>query len=399
MGLRELKETAHQQYVRGKFAQCAQTYHQILRLAPRDPNMRVRHAEACRRAGERLQAIASYRAAADLLLELGCESRARGALKAALELDPNDVLLQAEVARLDPLACAEDMPTGFQERDELPLLPPLESGLDPVPPPSSTPRQVHLMRGVPNRTPALPPIQRALPAAPSIPPLLPPVLLPAPGMPSTPASGSPTKAQLATTLPPRSATAGGRALPARAATSPLPPRSGTRPFAPPVLQPVSASTPPQGQATAGSPAPRVTAASTLPPRSMTQGVQASAARPMVPPPLPPRTRTASYQAPPPPPKEALLGERHTVPLVQTAPALPAPTSTEAPRPRLEVRRLSPNALAFRCSPTDSWALIRSRTPLEMHLVDDPEQLPPELRDFTLEITVESETESAPSALH
>src|SRR5437868_8062442 len=100
MGLRELKEAAHQQFVRGKFSQCAQTYQHVLRLAPRDPNMHVRHAEACRRAGDRLQAIASYRTAAELLLELGCESRARGALKAALELDPRDQFLQEVVARL-----------------------------------------------------------------------------------------------------------------------------------------------------------------------------------------------------------------------------------------------------------------------------------------------------------
>ena len=167
MGLRELKEVAHQQFVRGKFAQCAQTYHQILRLAPRDPNMRVRHAEACRRSGERLQAIASYRAAAELLLEIGCESRARGALKAALELDPRDPVLQAEVARLDPhVDPDEPLFTALPENEEPILLPPLPSRGNPVPQASRAP-----LHADPLRTTALPPIQRALPLVPSTGPM------------------------------------------------------------------------------------------------------------------------------------------------------------------------------------------------------------------------------------
>jgi hypothetical protein len=64
-----------------------------------------------------------------------------------------------------------------------------------------------------------------------------------------------------------------------------------------------------------------------------------------------------------------------------------------------VRRLSPNVLAFRDSPADSWALIRSSTPLEVHVVEDLERLPPELGDFSLDITVEPLTESASSAMH
>jgi hypothetical protein len=44
---------------------------------------------------------------------------------------------------------------------------------------------------------------------------------------------------------------------------------------------------------------------------------------------------------------------------------------------MEVRRLSPSTLAFRCSPKDSWALVRSQTPLEMYLVEDLEKLPPQ----------------------
>ncbi|MFL5346459.1 MAG: hypothetical protein ACJ8AT_16860, partial [Hyalangium sp.] len=264
MGLRDLKEVAHQQFVRGKFAQCAQTYHQILRLAPRDPNMRVRHAEACRRAGERLQAIASYRAAAELLLELGCESRARGALKAALELDPRDPLLQADVARLGPQH-DEPLVAAPAEFEELPLLPPLESGVDPVPPASRAPRPFRPpLPEDPLRTAALPPIQRALP--PSVAPLGQPVLLPAPRGPSAAAGPAPAPsasrtekmgaamATAARSLPPvvrRPANAGPVAsAPQQPAEGP-----GSPGFQPPVLHPVAPSARPPRSAAGSTPAP------------------------------------------------------------------------------------------------------------------------------------------------
>jgi hypothetical protein len=307
MGLRELKEVAHQQFVRGKFAQCAQTYHQILRLAPRDPNMRVRHAEACRRAGDRLQAIASYRAAANLLLELGCESRARGALKAALELDPMDPLLQADIARLSPQG-TEAFLASAPEPEELPLLPPLEPRVAPPPPPA--PSTLRATRPeVLLRTTALPPIHRALPSVPSVPPLVPPVLLPAPRVPSM----------------------------------------GAKP--------------------------------------------ASNARA-----IEPALRNAVM--PPPPPREALFDAIREVPRgTPPAPDPVAPAPSQAPKPQLEVRRLSASALAFRCSPHDSWAVIRAHTPLEMHVVEHLDQLPPMLRDFTADGAAQPLTEANSNTVH
>jgi hypothetical protein len=308
----------------------------------------VRHAEACRRAGERIQAIASYRAAADLLLELGCESRARGALKAALELDPKDSILQAEVARLEPHAPAHDEAYfgGSSERTDEPLLPVLDSGVDPVPPPPpSVARLDPRARAANVRKPALPPIHRALPSVPSVAPLVPPVLLPAPSVPA---------------LPPCSATEGGQAQAVRPVTPPpLPPRAATanRP-APPTLVPT--------------PAPA-------------QALQSA----LVPPPL----------VPPPPPAEAFIEDPAELPSVVVSPELLIPEPTPAAKPQVEIRRLSPNVLAFRCSPTDSWALIRSKTPLEMHLVEDLAKLPPVPRDFTLDITVEPVTERAPSPVN
>ncbi|HYH94923.1 hypothetical protein, partial [Hyalangium sp.] len=376
MGLRELKETAHQQFVRGKFAQCAHTYQQILRLAPRDPNLYVRHAEASKRAGDRQGAIASYRTAAELLLELGCASRARGALKAALELDPRDPFLQNDIARLEPHH-EELSSSGLSgERDGLPLLPPLEPGLAPVPP-RVAPRVMRATRHEELlRTPALPPIHRALPSAPSVPPLGPPVLLPAPrartaasGTPSPASASGPERlgtnlAHAATFTPPRSAPLGYRAPAARPATAALPTRSGTTGHPPPVLHPMATPSLPPRSATRGShvQAPRTPAPPVLMPQPVTTGIQASAS--VVQASNHGAVASGRVAVPPPPPAEALIEAARELPLEQSS------------GPRLEVRRLSMSTLAFRCSPNDGWAVIRSHTPLEMHLVEDLEKLPP-----------------------
>ncbi|WNG52159.1 hypothetical protein F0U60_00830 [Archangium minus] len=102
MGVRELKEEALDLYTRRRFADCARTYGKLLELEPGDPHLYVRHAEAWRRAGDRQKAISSYRTAAELLLQLGCEARARAALKVALELDPRDTEVAQALARLSP---------------------------------------------------------------------------------------------------------------------------------------------------------------------------------------------------------------------------------------------------------------------------------------------------------
>jgi hypothetical protein len=359
MRLRELKETAHQQFVRGKFSQCAQTYQQVLRLAPRDPNMHVRHAEACRRAGDRQQAIASYRTAAELLLELGCESRARGALKAALELDPRDQFLQEVVARLGSQHEEPFSPEAPESRDELPMLPPLESGLGPVPPLPAAP---HIRRAAgseeSSRVPALPPIHRVVPAAQSAAPLGPPVLLPSPVRSQTP-------------------------LPRPAATASLTPRSI------PTAAPVSSAQP----------------GASLPPRSATAGTRAQAPRPAAPPMLTPLPVTTGIQAsasavvPPPPPAEALIEAACGMPLAELASRPAASNPSSGSSPRLEVRRLSPSVLAFRSSPHDGWAVIRSHTPLELHVVEDLEKLPPMMQDLPAELTVASAGEAASSTMH
>ncbi len=100
MGVRELKEEALDLYAQRKFTECARTYEKLLELDPSDPHLYVRHAEAWRRAGDRTRAITSYRTAAELLLQLGCEARARAALKVALDLDPRDTEVARALERL-----------------------------------------------------------------------------------------------------------------------------------------------------------------------------------------------------------------------------------------------------------------------------------------------------------
>jgi hypothetical protein len=431
MGLRELKETAHQQFVRGKFTECARTYQRILRLAPRDPNMHVRHAEVCRRTGERQQAISSYRTAAELLLELGCATRARGALKAALELDPKDPVLQADIARLD--SNSEEL-FSASGSGELPLLPPLESGLDPVPPPAA-PSVTRATRPEDRlRTTALPPIQRALPSAQHIGP---PILLPPPGAhaestdtsapsfdPRVEKLGADMANAAATVTPvaqPRAATPGYRPLPPRAKSPPPAPRQMMPSGPPPVLHPVDSAPLPSRAVTTSPQGPCLQPGASLPPRSATMGSQSQAARTLAPPVVTPRAVSTGHQAsplgdaashlraassascsvvvPPPPPAEALIEAVRDVSLAQLASAVGAAASSCGSVPRLEVRRLSPSALALRSSPNDGWAVIRSHTPLEIHLVEELEKLPPMMQDLPAEITLSSEAEGASSTLH
>ncbi|RKH15863.1 hypothetical protein D7X74_17150 [Corallococcus sp. CA047B] len=164
--LRELKETAHALYQRGRYAQCVETYSQLARMLPHDANVRVRLAEACRRAGQRPQAIAAYRDAATILMLLGCASRARGALKAALELDPRDPVLQMEVVRMGQgevvSAALEEDPLDTSANDFFDRLPPTPPpghvrSMPPPPPPAFV-LNAALESGPSSGLPAAPPI-------------------------------------------------------------------------------------------------------------------------------------------------------------------------------------------------------------------------------------------------
>jgi hypothetical protein len=99
MNLRALKDEATQLFARGKFQKCIGLYRDLIEQSPGDPNLHLRHAEACRRLGMLLEAVQSYRAAADLFLAEGHSTRGQAVLKIALSLDPANTELQKALAR------------------------------------------------------------------------------------------------------------------------------------------------------------------------------------------------------------------------------------------------------------------------------------------------------------
>jgi hypothetical protein len=391
MGLRELKETAHAQYVRGRFGQCAETYQQILKLAPKDPNMRVRHAEACRRAGERQQAIVSYRMAADLLLAVGCESRARGAIKAALELDPKDPVLLAELARLGPSGTSAS--GGLEEEcasaSGLPAA--LEWEL------SSAPARSLTSAGVPaprSMTSAGVPAPRSVTSA----------GVPAPRSMTSAGVPAPRSMTSAGVPPPRSVTSAGVPAP-RSMTSAGVPAPAPRPLAStgiPAIAPVrSVASSPQGASTASAPPRRATLALPAAPESTRPSPPvAGASAPRTTPPLPPATKDpawaasgafASAQGPGSAPRASTPVTPAPLAAPQAASSVtppPAPSSDKNVRLQVEVRRLSPQAVAFRLSPQSRWVLFTSRAPISVSREDSLDSVPQQVRDFTLDITVE-----------
>ncbi|AGC41417.1 hypothetical protein MYSTI_00058 [Myxococcus stipitatus DSM 14675] len=165
--LKTLKETSRSLFIQERYAECAEVLARIVRLMPKDPNARVRHAEICRRAGDRPGAVASYRMAAELLLSQGCEARARTALRAALAVDPRDPELSSDVARLGqtshpPATALEDERLYITANDilEEPSRAESRGGTPPPPPPA------FVLRAAEEASSAGP-----LPAAPTIAPV------------------------------------------------------------------------------------------------------------------------------------------------------------------------------------------------------------------------------------
>ncbi|GMU02796.1 hypothetical protein KH5H1_69160 [Corallococcus caeni] len=391
MKLRELKEAAHALYQRGRYAQCVETYAQLARRLPRDANVRIRLAEACRRAGQREQAIAAYREAAQVLLSLGCESRARGALKAALELDPRDPTLQLEVVRLGQGAVT---PTELEDEqlyrfDRLPPPTPPPGRMRSVPPPPPPPFVLNAAQE--------PTSPVGLPVAPSIAPLnAPGVRSPVPGRMPGSHSGPGREAVLPHPRPVAPAV-----TPARDASTETMSRS--------MAKAAGASRPPEG-----TPLPKVIvsmAAFEDPPAASTAKAPGANTPPGIPPvavvrsmpqkalPAAPLALPALPRSPPNTPPVTLTPERPTVKVIallnrapgtQSAPHAPAPVPhapaghphasalTAPPLAVLpykpEMRRLAPNVVALRVSPQARWVIIRSESDLE---VSRSEELPGE----------------------
>jgi hypothetical protein len=392
--LRELKETAYALYQRGRYAQCAETYALLARLLPRDANVRVRLAEACRRAGQRAQAISAYRDAAQVLLSLGCESRARGALKAALELDPRDPVLQMEVVRLGHGASQSPVEDEMPSFDRLPPTPPpTRARFVPPPPPPDYVLNAAQEPVNPGRPPAVPAVAPVNPAgtrgmAPSRPPGMGSgpgrdALLPHPRTPTATEVLARAMANAAAMGAPRMPDA--TSLANAAAVAPMPPRvpgvdaaralgaaavrnapPGITPLSPAEAQRVAA----QPKALPGAPlalpalprrppgalAPSEPAHAPVPDRPTVKVIALLNRSPeAMPTPAPP--------APMPPPA---MGTPH-------ASSLTMPPLAVLPY-RPEMRRLAPNVVALRVSPQARWVIIRSESDLQ---VSRSEALPEE----------------------
>ncbi|NNB86043.1 hypothetical protein HJC10_29790 [Corallococcus exiguus] len=340
MKLRELKEAAHALYQRGRYAQCVETYAQLAKMLPRDANVRIRLAEACRRAGQKEQAIAAYRKAAQVLLSLGCESRARGALKAALELDPRDAALQQELARMGQGAVT---PTALEDEElyRFDRLPP------PTPPPgrmrsvllSPPPSFVHNSAQQPDAP-------KGLPAAPSISPVNvrgTPGAMPGPGR----QAGLPHPRPAMPIVTPALDSATGTLSRSMAQVAAGAPEAATLPK---VIVSMSAFEEPPAEGAAqpgGNTPPCITPV--MVGRSVPQK-----ALPAVPP---------STVNPVPTPERPTV---KVLALKNRAPGAPPKTTPSAVMPyKPEMRRLAPNVVALRVSPQARWVIIRSESDLEV----------------------------------
>lgn len=118
--LRKLKDEAQRQYLRGRFDRAVALYFEAIRISPADAQLRLRHAEACRRAGLTSRALDGYRSAARLFLHSGHRARALSTLTMALELAPRDAALRQAVAALREPATrpVEPVPIDVQRPNE-----------------------------------------------------------------------------------------------------------------------------------------------------------------------------------------------------------------------------------------------------------------------------------------
>ncbi|WP_148282151.1 BTAD domain-containing putative transcriptional regulator [Corallococcus coralloides] len=352
MKLRELKEAAHALYQRGRYAQCVETYAQLVKLLPRDANVRVRLAEACRRAGQKEQAIVAYRKAAKVLLSLGCESRARGALKAALELDPRDPTLQQELARMGQGAVT---PTALEDEELY--------RFDRLPPPTPPPGR---MRSVPppillsaTQEPAAP---RSLPVAPSITPVNvrgTPGAMPGPGRQAVLSHPRPAIPTVTPALDSATETMS-RSMAHVAAGAQRAPEAAPLPKV--IVSMAAFGEPAAGAAQRGGNTPPgiapVTVGRSVPQKPLPGVALGLPALPRSPPRVPPPTL---HPAPTP--------ERPTVKVLalmnRASGGQPKPHPSAVMPYKPEMRRLAPNVVALRVSPQARWVIIRSESDLEV----------------------------------
>lgn len=422
--LRALKEAAQLLFVQGRYAECAELHSRILRMVPKDPNARVRHAEICRRAGDRQTAIASYRTAAELLLAQGCEARARASLRAALELDPKDPVLLSDFTRLGqatmpPSTALEDERLySHVTVSEAPVVvaPRMEAHVKtpPPPPPPFVLRAAEEMRA-----------SGPLPSAPAIAPMKvkppgPVTRAPVPAAPSIPSSSQPRGAVAprqveapreaalpvvkGTLVPEQTHETGRQRAPVAASKAPhtlatVSPAQETHPRASAALNPVRAPHTTVSATLNHAQAPHATASAALNP---VQAPHAAASTPLSPPRAlqtnasatlsPAQALHATASAGAPAPRQTPKVEVSASLWTTGAPVTVTPVATYRP----ELRWLNPNTVALRASPQSHWVIIRADGPLSLSRM---ESLPVPARDMSSPAPVASIEDSTLLVAH
>jgi hypothetical protein len=87
---RQLKDKAHVLVRRGKLEAATEVYLVLITQNPKDPSLRIHHAELCDKLHRSERAIASYQVAAHLFELSGHKARARAAISCGLRIAPRD---------------------------------------------------------------------------------------------------------------------------------------------------------------------------------------------------------------------------------------------------------------------------------------------------------------------
>ncbi len=98
--VRELKDQAAKLFSKGRFDKAAAAYEQLVKLEPRDTQMKVRLGDAWLKAGEKGRAVASYKVAAETYAREGFLPRAIAVCKLILDVEPSHVETQNVLAQL-----------------------------------------------------------------------------------------------------------------------------------------------------------------------------------------------------------------------------------------------------------------------------------------------------------
>jgi tetratricopeptide (TPR) repeat protein len=101
MDLRKIKDRAHELDRAGRHSKAVAVYETLIELQPGDAGIRLRHADACRKAGRIEPALKSYLLAAGLMSAAGQTARARAVTRAAHQLAPSNQEVTSALENLE----------------------------------------------------------------------------------------------------------------------------------------------------------------------------------------------------------------------------------------------------------------------------------------------------------